>query len=237
MELSAIEQAFELFDGQTHGRWPSMRTRRHSVRRVPERDDLSEFRLAELVSRFNRGFARHHIEHLMECFFFARDEPLTLDAFEEFVEECAGIDIAREQEGWDAGDSDGFRAHRRGLDPDAFKEFVELVELIDDRAWDIYDNWREQALLFKSACVGDSGQECVEHHAFVEGVLVDDEDAMLVLGEEVAGVHLEYFDRVDDRGEKAFSSRRWSRRCREGWEIGTLEDLGELRSEFGLSVW
>ena len=97
------------------------------------------------------GFARHHVEDLVQRFFFGRDEALALDALEEFVEECAGIDIAGEEEGWDAGNSYGSGTHRRGADPDAFKEFLEIVELVDDRGGNLDDDRGEESLLFEDS--------------------------------------------------------------------------------------
>ncbi len=81
--------------------------------------------------------------------------------------------------------------------------------------------------MFQGADVGDSCEEFVEHHAFVEGVLVDDEEPLLVLDGEVAGVDLEDIDFVGDWGEEAVIAL-WGWEWIEGWEVWCLEDLGDL---------
>ena len=149
--LFAIEEAFEFVDRESDGCRPTMGAGGGSFGGVAERDDVRELGLAEFVPRFDRGFARHHVEDLVQRFFLGRDEALALDALEEFVEECAGIDIAGEEEGWDAGNSYGSGAHRRGADPDAFKEFLEIVELVDDRGGNLDDDRGEESLLFEDS--------------------------------------------------------------------------------------
>ncbi len=77
------------------------------------------------------------------------------------------------------------------VDADFFEEWCELLKGCDLSWRDVDGDWCEEALRFDGAFGCDAFEEDFEDHAFVECMLIDDDDALLVLRDDVGIVDLE----------------------------------------------
>lgn len=101
---------------------------------------------------------------------------------EEFFEEVGRVDAAVEQERGEGVYGDGIGSDGVGFDADACEEGLGALEPGQPGGRGVDDGGGEHPLAFEVG-LEDAFKELFEHHAFVECVLVDDEQALLVLGD------------------------------------------------------
>lgn len=134
---------------------------------------------------------------------------------QEFFGELPHFDVAFEEETGEGVDADGLGAECGGFDADACEEWFDCGEQLYLRGAGVDGNGHEEALAFEVASE-DAVQQVFEHHALVECVLIDDDDAFFVLGDDVGVVDLEEavggerddWPRGVEGGESYFGLRR-----------------------------
>lgn len=150
-------------------------------------DELLHFRLAQGVTGFDRHFAGAHDIDIISC---GRVVGLGRP-FCKFIEE-----VLKDGEGGFASAKSGDRSHEERIGTEEFDfkshelEFGEMVgEKCGDAAFDGKGDWFEESLPFDGGCAPGVAQHFVED-AFVGDVLVDDQKAVVIFGQDEGLVDL-----------------------------------------------
>jgi len=139
------------------------------------------------VAGFDGGLAGHHVQDLVEKFFVVQIEGLLFAALEKLAEEVGGVETF--QEAGKRVNGDGIGTDGRGFDAEARQQGLNLFEqflLPGARG----DGERDKKALALERAAGQARQQVFVHDAFVKRVLVDDDQAVLALGDEIAVVKL-----------------------------------------------
>ena len=87
-------------------------------------------------------------------------------------------------------DGDGIGADRGGFDAEAFEQGLDLFEHFLLAAVGGKGDRDQESLAFQRAA-GNAGEQVFVHDPLVEGVLVDDDQSVIALGDEIAVVKLD----------------------------------------------
>ena len=139
------------------------------------------------VAGFDGRLACHHVEDLMQQFLVIEIEGLLFAALQKLAEEVGGVETFQKAGKCVNGDGigtdgGGFDAEPRQQRLNLFEQFL-LPAVGGDRKRD------EKPLAFQGAA-RQPRQQVFVHDAFVQRVLVDDDQAVLALGDEIAVVKL-----------------------------------------------
>lgn len=215
-----MEELFELFDGDAHAGGPTVRTRGGALDLCAKGEEFAEVFVTEAITGFDSGFACHHVDDFMERFFFGRGKWAACGPFEEILQEIERIDAALEQERRKRANTDGVWREPLEFDAAALEERAERLDGIDVRWGRGVCDGREESLAFEWAC-RQSLPEAFVHDTFVQCVLIDDDEAYLVLGHDVRVVNLQCAVSGPDLRKQRFvrqdMRRQLLRRHNRGW--------------------
>ncbi len=188
--LFAFELAFEVGEGEAEGGGAAVGAVGGAIDLFFSREEGGDFVGGEGVSGFDGGFAGGHVEDFVEEFFGGEFGADFEELVEEVAEEFPGGDFG--EEGREGVDGDGLGVEVGDFDAEFEKEGFDGFEG-GGVAWgDGEDFGEEEALAFEGAA-GDAGVEFFVEDAFVEGVLVDDDEAVGGFGDDVGVVGLHEF--------------------------------------------
>ncbi len=108
-------------------------------------------------------------------------------AFEDVGDEKAGLELFKEA--GEGGDGDGVGAEGARFDAEFFQQRLDLLEE-GELARGGFDDFGDKEVLGFEGAALHAGEKLLVHDALVEGVLVDDDQAVGGFGDEVAVVEL-----------------------------------------------
>ena len=183
----STELPFQVVGGEFEGGGAAMRTVAGALREVALFEQRVDFIRAEGIAGFDGGFAGHHVEGGMDERFVG----LTAAGLDKPIKEIGDErpDVHSMQESGETLYGEGAWAEDGEVDADLLEEVRVLFGGLDLCRRGVDGLGHEEALGFQGA-LEDALAEALIEDAFVEGVLVDDDDAVGRLGDEVGVMNL-----------------------------------------------
>jgi hypothetical protein len=147
-----------------------------------------DFGGGEGVAGFDGGFAGHHVEHFVQELLLIQIEGFLLAAFQKLGEELGGVETL--QEAGECVDGDGIGADCGSFDAEAFDKRLNLFEHFLLAAAGGESDRDQQALAFQRTA-RNARQQVFVHDAFMKGVLIDDDQAVIAFGDEITVMKLD----------------------------------------------
>ena len=148
-------------------------------------DEFGEFGLGEVVAGLDGGLAGHHVERFVQRRFRIISKAVVLGLVQQLSHEYRRIHAALKQQRGERVHRNAGRADRFRLNADALQHRLQLFKQFDLGSIDLDGDGHEQALRFKVG-LADALDELLEHDAFMQRMLIDDDHALFILRDQVA---------------------------------------------------
>ena len=167
-----------------------VRTTRTTIDPIPHLEELGDLGLSQSVPGLHRRLATHHVEHVGQGRLFI--VPIKLprgDLLQQFGDKRRRLHPTRDQERGKGMDGDRMWPRRREFDAQSFQERLDQLDRLDLTRVG-FEDLRNQLTLGLQVPFTDPPGELLEHHPFMQGMLIDDDQATGVFGHDERLVNL-----------------------------------------------